>query len=76
MVFWKRSPLSFKNSVTLRPTSLVRSSRVRGVVDAVLDQLALPVELALLRSVTLHVPIDMNLDDFVWREKAVPDALL
>ena len=46
------------------------------VVDAVLDLVAVAVELALLGPVALHVAVDMDLDDLVGREEAVADALL
>ena len=61
MVFWKRSPLSLRNSVTFLATSLVRSSmheravEILGVVDAVLDLVAVAVESARFRAVALHV---------------------
>ena len=77
MVFWKRSPLSLRNSVTFCATSLVRSSSTSvrsksfGVVDAVLDLLAVAVELALLGPVALHVAVDVDLDHLVGREEAV-----
>ena len=52
-----------------------RSVEILGVVDAVLDLLALAIELALLRPVAFHVAVDMDLDDLVGREEAVADAL-
>ena len=53
-----------------------RAVEVLGVVDAVLDLLALAVELALLGPVALHVAVDVDLDHLVGREEAVADALL
>ena len=53
-----------------------RAVEILGVVDAVLDLVALAVELALLRAVAFHVAVDVDLDDLVGREEAVADALL
>ena len=53
-----------------------RAVEVLLVVDAVLDLVALAVELALLGPVAFHVHVDMDLDDLVGREEAVADALL
>ena len=53
-----------------------RPVEVRRVVDAILNLLAVAVELALLWSVALHVAIDMDLDHLVGREETVADALL
>ena len=52
-----------------------RAVEVLGVVDTVLDLLSVPVQLALLRTVPLHVAVDMDLDDLVRGEEAVEDAL-
>ena len=41
------------------------------VVDAVLDLVAVAVELALLGPVALDVAVDVDLDDLVGREEAV-----
>lgn len=49
---------------------------VLGVVDTVLDKLAHAVALPLLRTVALHVAVDMDLDHLVRGEKAVADSLL
>ncbi len=49
---------------------------VLGVVDAVLDLVAVAVELAEFRAIAFHVAVDVNLDDLVGREEAVADALL
>ena len=52
MVFWKRSPLSFRNSVIFLRDQLgavvehQRAVEILGVVDAVLDLVAVAVELA------------------------------
>jgi len=53
-----------------------RAVEVRGVVDAVLDLVTFAVQLALFGPVAFHVPVDMNLDDLVGRQKAVADPLL
>ncbi len=53
-----------------------RAVEVLGVVDAVLDLVAVAVELALLRAIAFHVAVDVDLDDLVGREEAVADALL
>ena len=82
MVFWKRSPLSLRNSVILRATSFVRSSMTEGavevflVVHAVLDLLAVLVGLPALGPPAFDVHVDMRLDDFVGSKEAVVDALL
>ena len=49
---------------------------ILGVVDAVLDLVAVAVELAEFRAVAFHVAVDVNLDDLVGREEAVADPLL
>ena len=53
-----------------------RPVEVLLVVDAVLDLVALAVELAGLGPVALDVAVDVDLDDLVGREEAVVDALL
>ena len=53
-----------------------RAVEVLGVVDAVLDLVAVAVELALLGAIAFHVAVDVDLDDLVGREEAVADALL
>ena len=49
---------------------------VGGVVDAVLDLVALTIELSVLRTIPLHVPVDVDLDDLVGSQEAILDALL
>ena len=46
-----------------------------GVVDAVFNFFSAPVALAFFRPVPFHVPVDMDFDDFVGGEEAVPDSL-
>ena len=46
------------------------------VVDAVLDLVAVAVDLARFRPVALDVEVDVDLDDLVGRKEAVLDALL
>lgn len=53
-----------------------RAVEVLAVVDAVLDLFPVPVELPLLRAVSFHVPVDVNLDHLVGRQEAIADALL
>ena len=53
-----------------------RAVEVAGVVDAVLDLVAVAVELPLLGTVALHVAIDMDSDDLVGGQEAILDALL
>ena len=48
---------------------------VLGVVDAVFDFFAAPVELVFFRSVAFYVPVDMDFDDLIRGEEAVADAL-
>ena len=82
MVFWKRSPLSLRKSVTLLATSLVRSSmtsvavEVFLIVDAVVELVAIAVGFSLLGAVALDVHVDVDLDHLVGSEEAVADALL
>ena len=82
IVFWKRSPLSFRNSVTLLRDSLgplvddQLAVEILLVVDAVFDLVAVLVRLPLFRAITLDIDVEMNLDDLVRREEAVSDALL
>lgn len=45
------------------------------VVDAVLDLVAVAIELAEFGAIAFHIAIDVDLDDLVGREKAVADAL-
>src|SRR5207253_10481478 len=49
---------------------------IPGVVNPVLDLIAVAVELPELRAIAFYVAVDMNLDDLVGREKAVADPLL
>ena len=58
------------------PVDDQRAVEVPDVVDAVLDLLALAVELTYFRAVALHVAIDVDLDHLVGREEAVANALL
>ena len=53
-----------------------RAVEVLDVVDAVLDLLAIAVELPLFGTIALHVAIDMDLDDLVGRQKTVADTFL
>ena len=48
-----------------------RAVEILGVVDAVLDLVAVAVEFALLRPVALHIEVDMDLDDLVRGKEAV-----
>ena len=45
--------------------------KILGVVEAIIDLIAVPVELALLGPVAFDVPVDMALDDFVGGKEAV-----
>ena len=52
-----------------------RAVEIPRVVDAVLDLIAVPVHITPLRSIAMHIYIDMDLDHLVWRQEAVLDAL-
>ncbi len=48
---------------------------VLSVIDSILNLFAIAVQRAGLGTVALHIPVDMNFDDLVWREKAIRDSL-
>ena len=58
------------------PVDDQRTVEVLDVVDAILNLLAVAVELALLRTVALDIAVDMDPDHLVGSEEAVADALL
>ena len=49
--------------------------KVPGVVGAVFDLIAVSVALVSFRAIAFYIPVNMNFDDFVGREKAILDAL-
>ncbi len=53
-----------------------RAIEVAGVVEAIFDLRAVPIELAGLRPIALDIPVDVDLHDLVRSEEAVADALL
>jgi len=48
---------------------------ILGVVNPVLDHVAFAVELAEFGAIAFHVAVDVNLNDFVGRKKAVANPL-
>src|SRR6185503_2509247 len=62
MVFWNRSPLSFRNSVTLCAIRF--------------DLLSVFVGLTLGRTVAFHIHIKMDFNHFIRRQEAITYALL
>src|SRR3546814_4432458 len=49
--------------------------KIPGVVDAVLDLIAIAVKLALFGAIALNIAIYMDFDDLVGREEAIANAL-